>query len=101
MKKVKLKDLRKMVELKRGLDQCGWKDNALKQRYYELLNKVHGGVVRGIHSGYEYVVLDVGFCDHPACEGIVFISSPQMIMEHPHRRPEVGYTHLSNLEEVW
>ena len=100
MKRVKVRDLRRMVALKRELNRCGWSDDTLKQEYFELLRRVHGGVVRGVHSGYEYVVLDVGFCDHPACEGVAFVSYVEEIMRWPHGTPKVSYVLLSNLEEV-
>jgi len=85
--------LRRLVEVKRELEQDGGRDNALKGRYYDLFNRVYCRQVRGRQSGNLYVVVDVGFCGHPACEGGIIAPSPT----EPGR---LTFVHLSNLEEA-
>ena len=101
MKKVELKDLRRMAELKRKLIQRGWDDSSLKGEYCELLKKVHGGLIRNkVHPSYDFIVLDVEFCACPTCEGMAVLSSPQAIMEWPECPRRISCAHLSELEEI-
>ena len=49
----------KCWELHQRLEKDGGRDNSLKERYYDLLNKLIGLRAIGIHSGYEYEIIGI------------------------------------------
>ena len=88
--------VKKLIRAKDEMDasRTAWNDNALKQRYYRLQNKVIGQQLRGIDSGKLYTIAGFGYHTDPTtkrfneayCEG--FIITPKGTIVHLHNLEE-------------